>query len=166
MLYRRGDVIAVPFSYSDLTGSKLRPALIVSSDTYNLIGRDVVAAGISTKISKAGAYDHILTDWRVAGLRYRSLVRGRLLTIEQRLIRYSIGHLSPADLAAFEAKLTAFLLSDNAVANYLLARIDLTNLPGAVVQALAEKSIQASRTLESRGDPALDIARLRALLSA
>jgi mRNA interferase MazF len=165
MLYRRGDVIAVPFNYSDLTGRKLRPALIVSSETYNLIGRDVVAAGISTKITKASPYDHILAYLRIAGLRYPSLVRGRLLTIEQRLIRYTIGHLSPDDLSVFENKLAAFLLSDIAVANYLLTRIDLTNLPGRVVQALAEKSIQASRTLESRGDSALDIARLRALLS-
>jgi len=165
MLYSRGDVIAVPFNYSDFTGRKLRPALIVSSDTYNLIGRDVVAAGISTKISKASPYDHILADWRVARLRYPSLVRARFLTVEQRLIRRTIGQLSPADLAGFEEKMAAFLLSDMAIANYLLTRIDLTNLPGGVVQALAEKSLQASRTLESRGDSALDIARLRALLS-
>lgn len=71
-----------------------------------------------------------------------------------------------SSLAAFEAKLIAFLLSDNAVANYLLTQIALTNLPRAVVQALAEKMLQASGTLESRGDPALDIAHLRALLSA
>jgi len=48
MPYRRGDVIAVPYDYSDLTGGKVRPAVIVSSDAYNLARLDVVAAGISS----------------------------------------------------------------------------------------------------------------------
>ena len=47
MPYRHGDVIAVPYEYSDLTGGKVRPALVVSSDAYNLARPDVVAAGIS-----------------------------------------------------------------------------------------------------------------------
>jgi mRNA-degrading endonuclease toxin of MazEF toxin-antitoxin module len=39
MPYRRGDVIAVPYDYSDLTGGKVRPAVIVSRDAYNLHSR-------------------------------------------------------------------------------------------------------------------------------
>src|SRR5262245_32671854 len=87
MPYRHGDVIAVPYDYSDLLGGKVRPALIVSSDGYNAVQPDVVAAGISSQVTKAGAYDYVLTDWAAAGLRYPSLVRGRLLTLEQSLIR-------------------------------------------------------------------------------
>jgi len=87
MPYRRGDVIAVPYDYSDLSGSKVRPAVIVSSDAYNLTQPDVVAAGISSQIVNARPYDHVLTNWAVAGLRYPSLIRGRLLTIEQSPIR-------------------------------------------------------------------------------
>lgn len=111
MPYQRGDVIAVPCDYSDLTGGKVRPAVIVSSEAYNLTRPDVVAAGISSQVAKAGPYDHLLADWAAAGLRYPSLVRGRLLTIEQRLIRRSVGRLSASDMASFEEKLAAFLLS-------------------------------------------------------
>ncbi|MFQ5857945.1 MAG: type II toxin-antitoxin system PemK/MazF family toxin [Anaerolineae bacterium] len=108
MPYRHGDVIAVPYDYSDLTGGKVRPALVVSSDAYDRARPDVVAAGISSQVAKAGPYDHVLADWAAAGLRYPSLVRGRLLTIEQSLIRRTVGRLSSADLAAFEEKLAAF----------------------------------------------------------
>jgi len=49
MPYRRGDVIAVPYDYSDLTGGTVRPAVIVSSEAYNLTRPDGVAAGISSQ---------------------------------------------------------------------------------------------------------------------
>jgi len=134
MPYRHGDVIAVPYEYSDLTGGKVRPALVVSSDAYNLARPDVVAAGISTQIAKVGPYDHVLAHWPIAGLRYPSLVRGRLLTIEQSLIRRSVGRVSAHDLAAVEEKLATFLLSDIAIADYVLTHIDTTTLPGRDVQ--------------------------------
>ena len=164
MPYRRGDVIAVPYDYSDLTGGKVRPAVIVSSDAYNRAQPDVVAASISSQVARVRPYDHVLADWVAAGLRYPSLVRGRLLTIEQSLIRRTVGQLSQADLFALEERLAAFLLSDTAAADYLLTRVDLIALPGRLVQALSEKFLRAGLTLATRRDPAIDLARLRALL--
>lgn len=165
MPYRRGDVIAVPYEYSDLRGGKVRPAVIVSSDAYNLERPDVVAAGISSQIAKAGPYDHILADWDSAGLRYPSLVRGRLLTIEQSLIRRIVGHLSATDYAALEEKLASFLLSESALADFLLNRADLTALPSCTVQSLAEKLVQAGLALAASGDPVIDLDRLRTMLN-
>ena len=40
--YNKGDVILVPFPFSDQTTAKKRPAVIVSSDTYNNISQDIV----------------------------------------------------------------------------------------------------------------------------
>lgn len=53
MPYRRGDVVSVPYEYSDLSGGKACPAVVVSSDVYNLAQLDVVAAGISTQVATA-----------------------------------------------------------------------------------------------------------------
>ena len=82
MAYHRGEVVAVPYDYSNLMAGKVRPAVIVSSDVYNRNRPDIVAVGISSQVAKAGGYDHVLADWPAAGLRYPSLVRGRLLTVE------------------------------------------------------------------------------------
>ena len=82
--HRRGDIIAVPYEYSDLTGGKVRPALILSSDAYNLARPDVVAAEITSQMANVGPYDHVLADWATAGLRYPSLVLRRLLTMSKR----------------------------------------------------------------------------------
>jgi len=165
MPYRHGDVIAVPDEYSDLTGGKVRPAIVVSNDAYNLARPDVVAAGMSTQIAKVGPYDYVLDHWPSAGLRYPSLVRGRLLTIEQSLIRRSVGRLSAHDLAGVEEKLASFLVSDSAIADYVLTHIDTTTLPGRDVQLLAEKFVRACLTLATRDNPLIDLDRLRRLLA-
>lgn len=34
-MYEQGDIVLIPFPYSDLTGSKLRPALILSNEKLN-----------------------------------------------------------------------------------------------------------------------------------
>lgn len=34
MIYKQGEIVLVPFPYSDLSGSKRRPVLIVSNDAY------------------------------------------------------------------------------------------------------------------------------------
>jgi len=165
MPHRRGDIVSIPYEYSDLSGGKVRPALIVSSDAYNATQPDVVAAGISTQVAAAGPYDHVLVAWAAAGLRYPSVVRGRLLTIQQSLIHRVVGRLSSADLAAVEARLARLLLSETSVAEHLLAYADLTALPGRIVQSLAEDSLRAGLSLAARRDPDIDLARLRALLS-
>jgi mRNA interferase MazF len=163
MPYRRGDVVAVPYDYSDLTGGKVRPAVVVSSNAYNLARPDVVAAGISTQIGKANVYDYVLVDWAAAQLRYPSLVRGRLLTLEQSLIRRTVGRLSAADFAGVEAKLLTFLLSNQAIINHVSSQVDLRVIPGAEMQTLAEKSVQACLALTENS--AIDLEQLRKLLS-
>ena len=43
----RGDIVLVDFPYSDRTGSKLRPALIVQGDALNHARDDTILAAIS-----------------------------------------------------------------------------------------------------------------------
>jgi mRNA interferase MazF len=162
MPYHRGEVIAIPYTYADLSGGKTRPAVIVSTAAYNTARPDVVAAAISTQLPKAGLYDHVLSDWAAAGLRYPSFIRARLLTVEKTLIRRSLGTLTVADLASFDEKLLEFMVSDEALALYLNARVNVTALPPRVVQSLAEQVIAAAVMLAT--DPAIDLDRLGALL--
>lgn len=165
MAYRRGDVIAVPYAYSDLSGGKVRPAVIVSSDAYNQARPDVIAAGITTQLAAVGPYDHLLADWAAAGLRYPSAVRGRLLTIEQTLIHRTVGRVSYNDWQAIEAKLISFLISEQGIANYLLSHVNLSSLSGTVVHGLGERAILAGLALADRNDPAIDLDQWRTLLS-
>lgn len=93
--YDRGDVILVPFPFSDQSATKKRPAVIISSDRYNSISSDVIIMAITSKI------DYILPigetirkDWQDAGLLKPSAIKSAISTIEQKLILKKLGHLS------------------------------------------------------------------------
>jgi mRNA interferase MazF len=108
--YRRGDVVLVPFDFTDRSGTKWRPAVVVSSDSYNAGTPDVLIASITSNlgaISHPG--DRRLTDWQAAGLLKPSLAQTKLATIASSLVGRRLGALSPADLAAFDQGLSSAL---------------------------------------------------------
>ena len=49
--YRQGDIVLVSFPFTDLTSSKRRPALILSPDSFNEAGEDLVLAAITSRIT-------------------------------------------------------------------------------------------------------------------
>ena len=104
----RGQLVLAPFAYSDLLGSKRRPACVVSAPAFN-VGPDVVLAMITSNaalLRHPGTGDVVVADWRVAGLPLPSVVRtGRLLVIERRLVFRTLGSLAALDLAAVDEAL-------------------------------------------------------------
>ena len=72
--YRRGDIVLVPFPFTDLSSTKKRPALVVSPDKFNEHAQDVVLVAITSqpRVGVAGGGDH-----RGAGLAVARLVSGR-----------------------------------------------------------------------------------------
>lgn len=49
MNYKRGDLILIPFPFTDLSGIKKRPGIIISPDWYNERYEDVVVVAVTTK---------------------------------------------------------------------------------------------------------------------
>ena len=49
--YRQGDVVLVSFPFTDLTPSKRRPALVLSPDSFNAAGEDLVLAAVTSHIT-------------------------------------------------------------------------------------------------------------------
>lgn len=97
--FRKGDVVLVPFDFTDRTGSKWRPAVVVSSDRYNAETPDVMIASITGNtrgLPHPG--DHPLAEWRAAGLLRPSVVPSKIATIENRLVGRQLGALARTDL--------------------------------------------------------------------
>lgn len=107
--YRRGDVVLIAFPFTDLATTKMRPAVIVSSDTFNGRNLDVILVAITSQVPKTTTEDeHLLStdDQKQAGLPKRSLVKvGKIVTLDQRLIRKRLGRISDPTLSLLTLKL-------------------------------------------------------------
>ncbi len=87
MAFQRGDVVLLPFPYTDLSTTKTRPAIVVSSTSYHAVRTELLLAYVSSQIGKAiPAIDHILNDWKQAGLPKPSFVRPKIAAIEPTLV--------------------------------------------------------------------------------
>lgn len=108
--YRRGDVILVPFDFTDGSGTKWRPAIVVSGDRYNDDSPDVLIASITGNLAALPHVgDHRLRDWQAAGLLRPSLAQTKVATIEASAVGRQLGRLTERDLAAVSAGLRGAL---------------------------------------------------------
>lgn len=93
----KGDVVVLPFPFSDLSSSKKRPALILADIT----GDDYIMIQITSK----GIRDHyaislLKDDFSFGSLNQESNLRpNKIFTLDQKLILYKIGHLTDAKLS-------------------------------------------------------------------
>ena len=98
--YGFGEIVLVPFPFTDQSGAKKRPAVIVSSTAYNQARRDVVIMAVTSQLKPSGAFGEVIVqDWRVANLLKPSAVKPVFATIEQTLILKRLGQLSARDQA-------------------------------------------------------------------
>ena len=96
--YARGSVVLTDLPFTDLSGSKLRPALVVTSRP---IGRDIVVLAISSVIRGVLVPSDCLIElshpeFSLTGLRVASVIRThRLATIEQSRVVRRFGNIGP-----------------------------------------------------------------------
>lgn len=111
--FRRGRVIVVNVPFSDASGAKPRPALVVSPETFHRRLPDLLVCPISSQPRfhrHPGVGDHPLRDWRAAGLRHPSTVRvSKLLAVDKQIIRRVLGTLSREDVLRVDTVLRAAL---------------------------------------------------------
>ena len=103
----RGDVVVVPFPFSDLKDSKRRPALVLAS----LDGDDLILCQITSQHSR-DRYAIPLrdSDFASGSLRQASYLRpNRLFTADRALILYRIGTVQTAKLKKAIDHLTEIL---------------------------------------------------------
>lgn len=100
MICDPGDVIIVPFPFSELPVAKPRPALVISPSAQNESGGTTLLAMITTAAGGLRSDDTPVTDLEAAGLKAPSVLRLKLFTLDNRLIAKRVGQLSTSDRKA------------------------------------------------------------------
>jgi mRNA interferase MazF len=108
--YNFGDVVLVPFPFTDQTGTKKRPAVVVSSPAYQAQRRDLVIMAITSQIRPRPAFgEFLVAEWKTAGLIAPSAVKPVLTTIDKRLVLRRLGQLQPQDTRSLRTSLAQIL---------------------------------------------------------
>lgn len=95
--YRAGDLVRVAYTFTNQTGWKTRPAVVLSVEKFNTQPRaDVILMPLSRQAGNAFAERPVL-DWRAAGLDGPTNFKAQIQTLEQSSIFGFYGHLSDLD---------------------------------------------------------------------
>jgi len=97
-MFKKGTIILVPFPFTDLSKSKVRPALIISSQKIS--GNDVTVMFISSRESEKNVNtDYLINnkhkDFKATGLKCTSVFKtNKIATLDKGIILGELGILS------------------------------------------------------------------------
>ena len=92
---KKGSIILIPFPFTDLKGSKTRPAVVLSRSEL-----DVTICFITSELRWRTEYDISITPSAGNGLKMPSLIRiGKIATIDSNLVLGELGELSEVEIS-------------------------------------------------------------------
>jgi mRNA-degrading endonuclease toxin of MazEF toxin-antitoxin module len=92
-----GDVVVVLFPFTDMTVAKPRPALVISSEDFNVQTGHTILAMITTGAESKWPTDVPIADLAAAGLKHPSVLRWKLFTLINDQLAARIGSLTHVD---------------------------------------------------------------------
>ena len=92
--YSKHDVILVRYPFSDLSSSKVRPAVVVSTPHSS---QDILVTPLTSKTGSLLAGEFVLSEWVAAGLNVATAVKRGVYTVHKSLVIKVIGQLVKAD---------------------------------------------------------------------
>lgn len=115
MPHRQGDIVIVPFPFTDLSGQKQRPAIVISSDEVNFKSEDLILANITSQIRNDNFSFFLDNSYLSAPLPKDSEVRcNKIFTADKSIIRKTISRLLPEHLENLVEKITLDIIGHSA----------------------------------------------------
>jgi len=93
------DIILIPFPLSDLSATKKRPCVVLSSYSPRSFGEHLIVAMITSKIDTLKfPHDVTIKEYKKAGLPLPSLIRlSKIVSVEKRIIIKKLGRITDTD---------------------------------------------------------------------
>lgn len=96
-MIKRGQIVLVSFPFADLQTKKVRPAVVVSSDSFNTMGSDAIFIFVTSK-QYDGPFDIRLDEgtpeFQTTKLKMPSTLRvSKVMCLEQDLVKRRLGYL-------------------------------------------------------------------------
>jgi mRNA interferase MazF len=104
--YFKHDVILVRYPFSDLSSSKVRPAVVVSAPHPF---QDILITPLTSKTGSLLVGEFVLFEWAAAGLNVATTVKRGVYTVHESLVIKVIGQLVKVDAEQLEQSLRSWL---------------------------------------------------------
>lgn len=92
------DIVIVKFPFASSLKYKARPAVVISSPTYNEDGRDtLLILAISSNVDNKLEFELEVSEWQTCGLLKPSIFKAAIATIEKSHVLTKVGSLSEVD---------------------------------------------------------------------
>ena len=100
--YDQGDVVLATLPFSDLSGIKKRPAVVVSTPHPSV---DLLLLPLTSQTQNLQLGEFVLQEWQEAGLLFPSAVKRGLFTLDRAYVTRRLGCVSSSDLLKLEQAL-------------------------------------------------------------
>lgn len=104
--YSKGDVILIRYPFSDLSGSKIRPAVVVNAPH---VSQDLIIVPLTSRTSSLLPGEFTLMNWQKSGLNVASAIKRGIYTVQKDLCLKTVGRLSATDETQLEQSLKQWL---------------------------------------------------------
>lgn len=103
----QGDIVLIPVPFTDLSSRKRRPVVVISNNTYNRAGDDVVVVAMTSSPLKTEYGLTIVSDDLVAGrLNRPGQVRvDKIYTLSKSIVVKTFGRLGPGVIERIQGML-------------------------------------------------------------
>ena len=115
--FRKWDVVLLTYPFSDLSATKVRPAVVVSPDSENGVLEDGVFILITSNTSRHSPHDLVIDsahpEFAVTGLLKESAIRvNKVWTLSGKLVARKLGQLGPSLRRDLSHRLASFFEVD------------------------------------------------------
>ncbi|GBE18705.1 pemK-like protein [archaeon BMS3Abin16] len=94
--FEQGDIVIVPFPFSDLSSIKQRPVLVLSNNSYNKMSRDIITCAVTSNLKDS---EHSVLignkDLTEGGIPKKSRIKAdKIFTLEQSIIKKKVARVN------------------------------------------------------------------------
>ena len=107
-MFKKGVTVLVPFPFTDLSGTKVRPAVVISQ---GVVGDDVTVLFVSSKkTERRHLFDVEILPDKINGIKQASVAKcSKIATLDRKIILGELGRLSPEVVRLINGKLRLLL---------------------------------------------------------
>jgi len=110
-MYEQGEIVIVPFPFSDLSGIKQRPVLILSKDIDNKISDDIITCGITSNLKNIKYSVFIENkDLEAGEIPTKSRIKiDKLFTLNKNIVKKRVAKINEAVLSKVKEEFSGLM---------------------------------------------------------